>query len=47
METEDEILLKDWMENWTDIVDFEVFPVMHSEEAAKRMEKRTGQKNTE
>ena len=37
METEDPELLKQWMANWSDIVDFEVFPVITSEQARKRM----------
>jgi hypothetical protein len=36
METEDENLLQEWMANWSDIVDFEYFPVMTSEEAADK-----------
>ncbi len=37
METDDENLIMEWIENWKDIVDFEVFPVMTSEEAAKEI----------
>jgi hypothetical protein len=37
METDDEKLLNEWMANWSDIVDFEVFPVMTSAEAAEKM----------
>ena len=37
METDDEKLLKQWMNNWKDIVDFEVFPVMTSAEAAEKV----------
>lgn len=36
METDDENLLKDWIANWSDIVDFEYFPVMTSREAAEK-----------
>lgn len=38
METENVKLLDEWIANWSDIVDFEVFPVMTSSEAT---EKRT------
>jgi hypothetical protein len=34
MECEDERLLRQWMANWDDIVDFEVFPVVPSADAA-------------
>ena len=37
METEDHSLLEQWMANWTDIVEFEVHPVITSKEAAERM----------
>ena len=37
METADRALLEDWMRNWTDLVEFEVHPVMTSQEAAKRV----------
>jgi hypothetical protein len=33
METGDRRLLDQWMANWSDIVDFEVYPVMSSKEA--------------
>jgi len=35
MEAENEELLKEWMANWHDLVEFEVIPVQTSEEAAK------------
>jgi len=38
METHDRNLLDQWIANWNDIVDFEVFPVMTSQEAAGRMD---------
>lgn len=38
METEDKKLLEEWISNWDDIVDFEVFPVMTSTEATKILE---------
>lgn len=32
METEDPILLQEWVKNWSDLVDFEVVPVVTSAE---------------
>jgi hypothetical protein len=37
METEDRALLDQWIENWNDIVDFEVYPVISSKEAAEKI----------
>ena len=37
METADRALLEEWMAHWSDLVDFEVHPVMTSQEAARRM----------
>ena len=37
METEDRALLAQWMANWSDIVDFEVHPVISSKEAAEKI----------
>jgi Protein of unknown function (DUF3303) len=37
METEDRALLDQWIANWSDIVDFEVHPVISSKEAAERI----------
>ena len=37
MKTDDLNLLDEWMTNWKDIVDFEVFPVMTSQEATARI----------
>jgi hypothetical protein len=37
METDDCALLDEWISHWQDIVDFEVFPVINSAEAAKRI----------
>ena len=37
METDDRRLLELWMANWSDLVDFEVHPVMTSQEAAARI----------
>ena len=38
METDDRALLDQWMAQWSDIVDFEVFPVITSEEAVRRVD---------
>ena len=40
METDNRELLDRWMEHWRDIVDFEVWPVMTSKEAAERIAPR-------
>lgn len=37
METDDENLLREWIANWSDIVDFEFFPVMTSREAQEKI----------
>jgi hypothetical protein len=37
METHDRRLLDEWMANWKDLVDFEVYPVITSQEAAERI----------
>lgn len=37
METDERNLLDQWIANWNDIVDFEVFPVMASHEAAAKI----------
>jgi len=36
METADPALLDEWMRNWKDLVEFEVHPVITSQEAAQR-----------
>jgi hypothetical protein len=36
METEDRALLDRWMAHWSDLVDFEVYPVLSSQEAAEK-----------
>ena len=41
METDDPLLLDEWMEHWTDLVEFEVYPVVSSAEAAERIMQRT------
>ena len=35
METDDRKLLDQWIAKWSDVVDFEVFPVISSKEAAE------------
>lgn len=35
METDDRALLDQWMANWNDLVEFEVYPVITSREAAE------------
>ena len=40
METENPRLLDEWIAHWSDIVDFEVHPVMTSAEAAERIAAR-------
>ena len=40
METDDRALLDEWMANWSDVVDFEVYPVISSAEAAERVTSR-------
>lgn len=37
METDDRSLLDEWMANWNDLVEFEVFPVLTSAEAATKI----------
>jgi len=37
METNDRRLLDEWMSHWSDLVDFEVYPVMTSKEGAERI----------
>lgn len=36
METEDRGLLDEWMANWSDLVEFEVYPVISSAEAGEQ-----------
>jgi Protein of unknown function (DUF3303) len=40
METADRKLLDQWITNWSDIVEFEVFPVVSSKEAAETIAPR-------
>ncbi len=37
METDDRVLLDQWIGHWIDLVDFEVFPVITSSEAADKV----------
>ncbi len=41
MEAPDRSYLNEWIANWSDIVDFEVYPVISSQEAAKRVLNQT------
>jgi Protein of unknown function (DUF3303) len=38
METPDRSLLDEWMRNWADLIEFEVHPVMTSQEAAQKVD---------
>lgn len=40
MEADDPALLEQWMAEWRDLVDFEVYPVMSSKEAAELISPR-------
>ena len=40
METGDRKLLDEWMANWNDIVEFEVYPVISSKEAVEKVSSR-------
>ena len=40
METEDRQSLDAWLANWNDLVDFEVYPVISSADAAARVSSR-------
>jgi hypothetical protein len=44
METDDRKLLDEWMANWSDIVEFEVYPVISSNEAAEKVKTRNTRK---
>ena len=37
METANRALLEDWMSHWSDLVDFEVHPVITSQQAAEKV----------
>jgi hypothetical protein len=40
METEDRVLLDEWIANWSDIIDFEIYSVVSSREAAEKISLR-------
>jgi len=40
MECDDPALLQEWISRWSDLVDFEVIPVMASQEAAEAIRPR-------
>jgi hypothetical protein len=40
METDNRLLLDKWMANWNDLIDFEVYPVITSKEAAEKVATR-------
>jgi hypothetical protein len=40
MESEDAKLLDEWMANWSDLTDFEVYPVISSKEAVEKISPR-------
>lgn len=37
METNKRSLLDEWMEKWSDLIDFEVYPVFTSKETAEKI----------
>jgi len=37
METSDRALLDEWTRNWSDLIEFEIRPVISSQEAAQRL----------
>lgn len=39
METDDARVFDEWTTNWNDVMDFEIFPVMSSNEAAEKAAK--------
>lgn len=41
METEDPALFDRWIANWSDIADFEIYPVLTSQEAAEKIARRS------
>jgi len=40
MEADDASYVNEWIANWSDIVEFEVYPVISSQEAADRVQAR-------
>jgi hypothetical protein len=39
MEAADRVLLEEWMSHWSDLVDFEVHPIITSQQAAEKVKK--------
>lgn len=44
METDDRSLIDQWIANWSDLVDFEICPVMTSAEASEKIKQRQANK---
>ena len=40
METDDHALFDEWMANWSDLMEFEVYPVITSKEAVEKVASR-------
>lgn len=40
MEADDPAFLNEWISNWNDVADFEIYPVMSSSEAAEQVAPR-------
>ena len=40
METDDRKLLDEWITHWSDIVEFEIYPVLSSKEAVEKVSSR-------
>ena len=40
METDDLKLIEEWIANWSDLVEFEIYPVISSDEASERISNR-------
>ena len=40
METDDRKLIDEWIDNWSDVVEFEIYPVITSNEAARKISPR-------
>jgi hypothetical protein len=40
MECDDRALIETWIENWRDLVDFEIYPVLPSAQAAEKITPR-------
>ena len=47
MECDDPKLLQQWTNNWQDLVDFEIVPVVESKEAAEAFTSRTWRRGKE